>query len=741
MAPVNPTVQPTNAPSYGANSRAIDTPDPIRVKGVDQNQIMPHGVQQGDLSAQYEGQAKAYGMQGQALENKSWGDLFSNVVGIGDFLAKGGVHMVKQDIENKVYDVANRTREEYTAELERMKSGGTKDLLDANAQMTDSDIEVPDEVAHLGDSLAALKGAEQAGKITKTDYAGRLLAQAKMLRAQYPGFKKEIDAEFAAVTGMNPANARINGLIQDINKASTNATSEQNKTEAYIMSHENVPGAITALRDFKAGLIDKMEVFRRLAPYAQAKEKMVWNAAEANDKNLGIDDRDRKTKIEANYSLGVSASSLATGLMEHLKIQNLSDVEKKILESENGTFTKDNWSDLNVRAADAITKFKVDGLKYMDATGQTARLKDGKDAAIKIVNAAAEPLEAIHRRIINHDFGGLYEKAQRAKGLIDETKYSMLNDSRIGPALRMDAAFKDFGGEEYLKRMSRERLFGKDNIPDRIKVWYDGMSSAIEVGAAGSKDGVALTFMDAVNEVKAKRADFDDPKVVQAVFGGLVKKMDKITDSTVPDQIKVNLIRAAFSPENRGFIGKLQMDSVVNGRSVSGMNAVFQNWTSEEKSKEIFRLSKDRPELWDMYKDWVGSTFSNDLAKREINDLKDIKDRNIKVGWDSDNKRFVSEYSNLEAMTGRSGKVSGNGTMMMNNAGNSDEYAIVQRSLNRLNSNIYNLRTIADRSGENVDAFVMKTIADGAGKEVLGNVYGIPFQIIHSMNLANQKKQ
>lgn len=270
MAVFNPEVKPTNDPTYGSNSRAIDTPNSIPVQGVETNRIMPKGQEIGDRSAEFEGQAAAFNMQGQAVSNKGFGDLFAGLVSIGDFLGKAGVHVVKKDIENQVYEIANKEREQYTAELEAIKAKGVsgKSLLDANAS---ADEPLPAEIEDLPSELETLRSSRDGGKITKTDYSGRLLNRAKVLRAQYPGFKKEIDAEFAAITGMNPANARINGLITDINKQAATAASAQNKTLSFIKSNADVPRADEMYVGFANGTKTEAEVFSHISQYRQAK--------------------------------------------------------------------------------------------------------------------------------------------------------------------------------------------------------------------------------------------------------------------------------------------------------------------------------------------------------------------------------------------------------------------------------------------------------------------------------------
>jgi len=47
-----------------------------------------------------------------------------------------------------------------------------------------------------------------------------------------------------------------------------------------------------------------------------------------------------------------------------------------------------------------------------------------------------------------------------------------------------------------------------------------------------------------------------------------------------------------------------------------------------------------------------------------------------------------------------------------------------------------NYKHIAEASGEDPDAFILKSIADGAGPEALRNVTGIPYRLMREMGLA-----
>lgn len=732
MAQFNPPINPINEPKYGQDSRPVDIAEPIRRQGVQQNQIMPEGQKVGDRSAEYLGQAEAYKVMGEASSNKGWGDLFANVVGIGDFLGKAGVQMVKKDIENRVYEVANRERENYTAELERIKAGGVKNILDANASAE----EVPSEITDLPDTLASLRSARDGGKITKTDYQGRLLAEAKKLRAQYPGFKQEIDSEFAKVTGQNPANARVNSLINEINRAAAANSSSANKMETFLRGAitGGVPRAEEYWAKWKAGQMTDFEVYSKIGNYHQATERLNRRALENKDTQMTREERAYKAKNDFDYAAGAVVAATSDRLMGMLQINNPDDVSRMTDMQKNGQIPATKWEELNQIVASEIASVRVRMTADADRLGVT-RDMGGKEVLNKKIAEATESLKYLQDRITNKDFGGLYSAARENTAFIDDTKNAMLKDSGTGPGWRLTSAIKDLGGEQYLQRFNLERALGKNGLPDSTKDWFDRWNMQFEAQRAGDP---IKTFNDLATEMKLKK--IDDPKVQQKVMG-LVDKVSKIGDSTVPDGVKESIMYAAFSDGNNRFLSKLNVDGVdQNGKPVKGMNAVYQKWTAPEVTKEVYRLGQKNPELIRMYENWAKDTFANELTSREIADLSNIKDPNIKIGWDDKNKRFEPRYMGEDVTTrGRPGLTQG-GSAPEGRAGTSTEFGIVQRSINRLNNNMYNLKAIAESSGQDIDTFVLKTIYDANGG-ALRDISGLPQQMIYNMALGRQKEK
>ena len=744
MAPVNPPINPTNDPTYGQNSRAIDTPDPIRVQGVQTNQIMPEGQKIGDRSAEYLGQAEAFKMQGEAAATKGWGDLFSNIVGMGDFLGKAGVQMVKKDIENRVYEVADRERQQYTSELEQMIAGkvGTKNLLDANASM---DTPLPEDISELPDHLATLQSAQRAGKITKLDYQGRLLEHAKALRSQYPGFKQEIDSEFAKVTGQNPANARVNSLITTINAQAAAASSSQNKLLTFIKQHQDVPNADVIYRKVLTGEMGELEAFTRISKYSQAKEELKARALIDADKTATKSEAERNAKMSFDVASSTAVAGAADILMTKLGMTSPAEVQKLEELQKNGGIPQAKWNDLNTVAANSITELRTRMYQQAVKAGLLTKMGGAEELNKKIAEAI-KPLEAIQDRITNKSFGGMYEASREATELVDVTKRDLYKDSEAGPIFRAITVAKESGGEQYLQRMMLDMAFDKDpkkSPPKAFEGWFKRWSAELETQASKGVDGKTRTYNSVVEEMKRK--DITDPKTQSQIMGNLVTKIEKIGQKDVPDGIKEKLIESAFSSGNNKFLSKLEMDTFdERGRPISGMHSVYQRWTSENVSAEVHRLSKSKPELWAQYTGWSQSTFSDEIVPREIATLsKYQKDPNIRIDWDTENKRFEVSKTAVPELQGKYREnLGGEGKNSAETIANIQQFDTVRASVNRINSALSNLKGMAAIEGGSdptkVDAFLIRAITNAAGPDAIKNVQGIPNDLVNKILMGHQ---
>lgn len=715
MSPLNPSVNPTNDPNYRGYSSPINVPDTIKPQGLQQNQILPKGQEIGDRSAEYEGKAAAYGMQAKGAEMEAYGDLFKNIAQMGEFVGKSGVAIVKKDIEDKVYQVANKEREEYTAALEKIKQTGVSNILNPSSDGATA----PDEVSSLSDTLSTLKSARDSGKISSSYYEGRLLAEAKKLRAQYPGFRQEIDEQFAKVTGSNPANAYIRALTVDINRGASQASSELKKAESFVAQRNGYPNAPQVMQRVLSGQAGMSEVMQWAAPYEREDFELKRRSAIFNDTKMEKEQQKTKVGELFDFAAATAVNRSVDTMSGRMGINSAEDAMKLDSAVKAGIIPQQQWVQWGQELAQHKTQLQLQMKR--DADKSKATLILGNEEVNKRIESSLKPLDALIDRIYNKDVGGYTRMAQDLKGINEEAQKGLLTHPKLGPYLQMQQAFKEIGGEQNLQKFNLDLIKGDFNTD--LKTYFGNWQKGIATQFSANSGKGVTTFNEWIDDIKSK--GIKDKKFNEAVM----KEVNKITDGTVPEDIRMNYAQAAFSPGNRGMISKLAEGE--------GQSRTFQRWTSPEMTKSMFELGKKNPQVWKNYVDWAQETLANELANKDINSLAEVRNPHIRVGWDTENKRFVTSYDSVRSASEAANMRAGMPQRALNGADDT-EYQNVQRITNRLNNNLYNYKNIAEAAGIDPDAFVLKTIAN-TNPQALQNVNSIPYQILRDIGLARTK--
>lgn len=727
MANINTQINPTNDPNYTNTTRPISIPDSIRPQGVETNRIMPEGVKQGDRSAEYEGQAKAYASQAQGLSDKAYGDLFEGIVKVGDFLGKAGVQMVQRDIENQVYDVADAERNLYMQRLEEIKNGGNvKSLVDTGGTPDNSN--APSELQELPDQLSVLTSARNGGKISSTDYRARLLARAKDLRAKYPGFRQEIDAEFAKVTGMNPANSVITGLISDINRQASSGASETNKLLTYIMNNQGLfPDAALAAQKVQNGEWGRNEIIQVTAPHERMMNNIKEKKAVFDDVKLSDEERARTGGKLIDDFATYAVSNFVTKFTSQMGLNADSDVDRINGLTKVGTLNSQRWQELGQLYSQGVLELRQKLWEDARSNGLVKTL--GAAEVNKRIDAAMERTNAIRDRIYAQDSGGIYNATKMVKAMQDDDTKNAMQSPIIGSPFRLIALARNLGGDQWVANTSLAQA--TEGLRGKWEAYGKSMQNAIAVQQGADTSG-PLTLNRVFDSYADKMKDAS-PKDKATIVNSTINRIKDIADSSIPEKIRENYALAAFSEGNRGFISRLNQDSYdAKGRPIRGQNAVFQDLTSPSMTKAIKELGQRNPRIWDNYVNWATETLGNELISRDARYLDQIRNPAINVGWDSDNHRFVFSYNISDEERSR---------LHITRLEEDAEGVHVRNIVNRLNSNISGYKNIAEAAGADVDSFVLGSIAKAVGPESLSRVGGIPANIIRDIGLTRLKKK
>lgn len=727
MAPLNPTIQPTNDPNYRGYSRPIDVPDTIKPQGVATNQIMPQGQQIGDKSAEYQGKAEAYQMAADSSKMEAYGDLFKNITEMGAFVGKAGVAVVKKDIEDKVYNIADRERQQYTDALEQMKaSGKVTGILAAGSD--EGTATSPQEVQDLGDHLATLKSAKDGGKISSTYYESRLLAEAKKLRAQYPGFKDEIDQQFAKVTGSNPANAYIRALTSDINRNATSAASEIKKAESFVLQRNGYPGATEMIDKVRTGQANLGDVVNWAAPYDAETYQLTSMNARINNSKLTREENQAQKGLLFDKAAGIAVGRMADGMAIKMGINTAEDamrLDQNIKAGIVPTTQLVQWGN-DLKQAEQLMRIQM----QKDAQKSGAVQVLGQAVVNKKIDDAVQPLKDMQDQIYAKDVGSFYRSQQMSVAMRNDAAKAILEHPKLGPIIQVSGALKNEVGEQNLQKFSLDII--KGDYPQDLKNYVENWTKNWATQFNMKTSGVPVTFNDAIEDIQ-KKAKTDPTINNKRMNNALMNEVLKVQDKSLPDNTRMNYALAAFSSGNRGMISKLSADGVDSkGNNITGQAAIFQKFTSPEMTKAVWELGQKNPEIWKNYTNWAQETISSELMNRDVNSLAVIHNPAIHVGWDSDNKRLVARADVAEAQRYKAG----GGTVQ--NPELDPEYQNVQRTVNRMNGYLGNYKNIAEAAGIPVDAFLIRTI-NNINPEAIKNTQGIPFQLMRDLGLAQMK--
>lgn len=261
------------------------------------------------------------------------------------------------------------------------------------------------------------------------------------------------------------------------------------------------------------------------------------------------------------------------------------------------------------------------------------------------------------------------------------------------------AASNRLGGPNFAERFFQQELtkeYGPTWVTDMIKDANFGFvhQRAWTLGEQSSPDTVKW----AVD--RAAAAGVKSP----AAFKDLVKSVNQIVDSKNTDDIKANQIYASFHPNNYGLVSKFKQQG-----------DVFALMTTPEITKEIYRLGKKDPRLWDMYDGWFKNSFSEVAGPslREINKQADTPW--LHLGYDTKEMKFSVKPDRAEF-----NKYVNPGVSSTANPGQDPSMRVptnpyvspdliisqAQEAVDKMNKAMVGFKTFAETSGSDVNSYL-----------------------------------
>lgn len=592
-------------------------------------------------------QDRFYGRLSKAIEpihpDVSTGALIKDIGDISSSAIKVAHTLTQQDLHDQIIASIDTERQKATTQLEGMYAaytgrGGTAQqpqvgapntpsavgaIAGASATGTAYDLFKPDAAAGLPTDLKTLPSqidtltaAKASGQFSKTFLDARYETLAAEYRARFPGWRDYIDNEFKRVTGENPANAKIRGLIGDINSYAGAALHDRNHVFS-LLSTEAAKGNLVAAK--WAGAMSRGEASASdgLAALSASNAQEYYNNKRVKEIAAANANRTFQQTMAEDFTTHFVSQEATDALAATYQTAKITDSSKL------PDLSKDPEGALNLGKMFALDKMKLQTaleakLKqpWVDrATGQPI-LSGGKPIVMWDI-LGAEKAQALiasglkgydeHTAFLagkNPDLSPPHFIVQMNKAKIDVTKRDLFDDPSTGGSFRTLAGIEGIVGSQAVPAFL-STLSGIDVAPHIEHAIKDSLMR----GATGAPkaDSTPSSLTDDITRIRSKdKGAAADYRTFASTIDWLTKSID---DPTVHPTIKQNLINYTFNPKNYGLIARLDKE---------GQYSMFGRLTDPAL---VASIKAQGGAGWDTYKNWAKHTFGDELLSPSILEL------------------------------------------------------------------------------------------------------------------------
>lgn len=678
----NPQVPDTNSPDWTNTSRPISQPESDKSKGILLNTV---------------GNALESGVK---LAEDTMQDFLKDKVSAGVDALRDTSILAYQDIRSS--QIQGTTPAEGA-----VKTAGFKGTLvkEANADLP-QDLQSGLDRA---ENIALAKA--QRGSANDTLYTANLYALTKQLRAEYPGHRDFIDQQIARISGKNPANAFMDNLLSDINRASTgqDVFQKQILTKAganlgdaevqkwWVATQQGVPNAMQGLT---------RAVFNAEGQKAQHEKWKIDNEQSRGDQSADATKATGQFEVRAQQVIDKHLNPV-------LEIPGLTapqTMKKLVEDSMTGRVTLAGpQKEMLVQALAAARSQAADDLqKTSDREGYSQRIRDPK-ALQAIRDDKLGYLDRAISLITDDKWGSMGEAKRRVAAMQDDTNLQA-QTSPTGEWLRKSKVIGDHLGPQWLNYIDSLGL-AKGNLQQLQSFMNDSMVRASTPDDV-RKDGVVKSMYSDL--VTAKNAKNNGVKAPDKIYDNLVDNVKLITTATEQGKTDVakEVVKYTFDPNKNANIVKFFGKDFVDDRGVrhNGRNAIYDTLTEPKVVDSIWGL-RDK-DSWNMHKDWQEISFKTlfgenvkDLDKKINWTTAGMKD--TKLVWDSDFNQFSLTGPTVEKSRKIDPGVPPN--VLPSDVAN---VRITQATVDDLNKGLKNLSYMRKKEGSDTNSYLFQMLMD-----------------------------
>lgn len=635
----------------------------------------------------------------------------------------------KQYLKDKVETGVNKLRDDTTTVYQGIRNAQSGSLIpDQSQTLAQADQPAVPPSLQSGLDKAKALGASQAqntGHVNDTFYTMNLNSLAKQLRAQYPGYKDYIDEQIKSVSGVDPANAYMKNLLEDINRNSTNQKSEQDKAitlgRQWLGYDPHVPAYIEAVRQGLPGAVQNLE--QAVNTMASTKAKFDnWHMQHEYGTATKVDDA---LTAQDQYRSEVTAAAYRWqhGVVSIPGLTNPATISKLIADDQNGVnpLSDEQKGMLQQAMQQAKVGWQQEAINIQNGKGRYAtRIQDQKTID-SITGGAGQWFDNQLANIGGDKTGAMFTNQRRMQSIQSDAEVQVATNNDLGAYAKATMVWNKFGGPNWVNTAQGQFLakggFGK------FTNFLEDANRRSQVPDDLRKDGVVKSMYDDINKIRQYAAD-NNEAVPQKVYNNLVDNVNTIVDPKSPNHIKEEVVNYAFKPKNWNIMNQFGTDFTDDqGVQHKGKNSVFDTMTNSKVTDGIWNLHNNQS--WGLYKNWAEQSFNRIYGGelKTLNTISEDQSLPVKVNWDSDNRRFGIEY-------GRKPQTDIEANYIKNS----------QAVVNRLNAGISNLARVQDHEGTDTSAYLIDSMIQ-QGFRPGTEVQGLPQKVYDAIKASHRSNR
>jgi len=561
----------------------------------------------------------------RAQPNKALGLLFEGIADIGEQAIQGVDTVNKQNIEKLVYNGVDKIRDEefgVNAAVDMQNTPVVQPLVGNDDEGTP----LPPAIdQHAKRQMEGLTEAMNQGKLTDLQYSTRLTALSRSIRAQYPGYRSEIDQMIRQVTGMDPANETRRNLLQAWEQGQAQARKSKDDYQSF--KDKNLDDLPDGHDDMGEGEVREYVRQRQ----KQRRDVQDASARMENAVKMGNASKEKLTEHATTAVSGIIYSSVDKGMqgagwknfqnrvMEYVKTG-------KAPSEEEANQIRAGFLQLKSELTQAAYAPLRSQIKKEDGTVSSVESIIGVDAAKKIVDSQLGILNEIESAITSKDFGALGILGRKIESMKDESLVRLYQADPIIPALQ---ALRSAGGDNLAALVYGEG----ENLRKITKVVSDVTKSKLITGQGGTLNEQGRELLgnsEVTAEPKAVRKFVESPGVI-------------LTNSQVPEEVKLNTLRA-YSGGAKFLQEFSATDGNRGGDPRDSQMRAYQALVNGAITKEAIKLRDKDPEAWNNYKQFAQEGFNN-LYRQEISTIETAGDKGGAFTIDCDEATQSFKYN------------------------------------------------------------------------------------------------